>query len=80
MSNQIAQSPNFSQKITRISLGILIGIGKVFQIFFRAIIEARQSQANYRIAHQLWKTEYRNESFDRVFYAVNNGTLEELKK
>lgn len=58
-----------------------------FKAFFKSIcilgkvfIEARQKQTNYNIAMQLWKTEFRKESFDTVLAAVNRGDLDALKQ
>jgi len=45
----------------------------------KAFIDARQKQTNYNIALQLWKTEYRKESFDTVLAAVNRGDLNALR-
>jgi len=44
------------------------------------LADAQQRRVNYDVAYQLWRTEFRNESFDRVLDAVSKGSLEGLNK
>lgn len=66
------------------AIDVLIYVFKAFfkamSAFGKAFIDARQKQTNYNIAMQLWKTEFRKESFDTVLAAVNRGDLDALKQ
>lgn len=43
------------------------------------VIEARTRSANYKVAEQIWRTEYRSHSFVDVLAAVNKGDLDALR-
>jgi hypothetical protein len=50
-----------------------------FQRWGVALIEAKQAQANFQIAHLLQRNEYRNYSIDVIYTALQDGTLGDLK-
>lgn len=50
----------------------------MFKRLYNTMIEARTLQANYYIAQQLHRSEYKNESVGAIFAALNEGKLNDL--
>jgi len=65
--------------LTKPLTDITYAIVQSFQRGFFALVEARQKQANWRIAQLLQRNEYRDHSIHAIFAAVNDGRLDTLK-
>ena len=55
------------------------GVGKFFKRIGQNIQKGRQRTANIEIARMLQQTEYRRESVDTVYNALNNHDLSSLR-
>jgi len=52
---------------------------RILRAILSAIEESRQASANYQVARLLHRTEYPNESFERIYASVRDRKLEDLK-
>jgi len=79
MRQAVLTTADFIKPISDLILYILTILGSVLYKLFKAFIYAKEQQANYNVAVQLWRTEFRKESFESVLSAVNKGDLSDLK-
>lgn len=57
---------------------IIKHISTFLKTVLNGVIETRTLSANYKVAEQIWRTEYRTHSFADVLAAVNKGDLDAL--
>lgn len=79
MKQAVLTTADYLKPIVDFIISSLNIIGSLLYRIFKAFTYAKQQQANYNVALQLWKTEFRKESFDTVLAAVNKGNLNDLK-
>lgn len=79
MKHAILPLSNYIQSAVLALADAANSIYKAMVSAIKALIAAKERQTNHTIALQLWKTEYRNQSFEAVLHAVNKGSLDDLK-
>lgn len=45
---------------------------------FNAIVKSRTQTSVYKVAYQLWSTEYKHEPFDYILNSVKTGKIYDL--